>query len=113
MKKLILVALITLAGFTAQAQDKKSKNAKYEVEVKGNCGQCKSRIEKAAFGVKGVKSAAWDENDQELHLILDETKCSVADVRTAVAKAGHDTDKLKATDNDYNALHACCQYVRE
>jgi len=113
MKKLVLVMLIMLAGFTTQAQEKKSKNAKYDVAVKGNCGQCKARIEKAAFSVKGVKSAAWDEDRQALHLILDDTKCTIADVRAAVAKAGHDTDAVKATDADYNALHGCCQYVRE
>jgi len=113
MKKLILVLLIALAGFTVQAQEKKNKNAKYDIEVKGNCGQCKARIEKAAYSVKGVKSAAWSEDNGNLHLILDDSKCSVGDVLAAVAKAGHDTDKLKAKDEDYNNLHACCQYVRE
>ena len=113
MKKLILVLLIALAGFTAQAQDKKSKNAKYDVGVKGNCGQCKARIEKAAFGVKGVKSATWHDDDQMLHLIIDENKCTANDVSAAVAKLGHDTDKIKATVADYNALHSCCQYNRE
>jgi len=113
MKKLILVLLIALAGFTAQAQDKKSKNAKFDVGVKGNCGQCKARIEKAAFGVKGVKSATWHDDDQMLHLIIDENKCTTADVSAAVAKSGHDTDKVKATVTDYNALHSCCQYNRE
>ena len=112
MKKLIVVMLIMLAGFTTQAQEKKSKNAKHDIEVKGNCGQCKARIEKAAYGVKGVKSAAWNEETQDLQVIVDETKCSVSDVRAAVAKAGHDTDNVKAEDKDYNSLHSCCKYDR-
>jgi len=112
MKKLVLVLLIMLAGFSTQAQEKKNKNAKYDVAVKGNCEQCKKRIEKAAYGVKGVKTATWSEKTNNLHLILDETKCSATDVQSAVAKAGHDTEKVKATEADYNNLHHCCQYDR-
>lgn len=104
--------LIVFAGVSTHAQEKKNKNAKHDIEVKGNCDQCKKRIEKAAYGVKGVKSAAWSEETGDLHLILDETKCTTHDVQTAVAKAGHDTAKVKATQDDYNGLHHCCQYDR-
>ena len=105
--------LLLLAGITTQAQDKKNKNAKYDIEVNGNCDQCKKRIEKAAYSVKGVKTAAWSEESKNLHLIMDESKGSINDVHAAVAKAGHDTEKLKADDKDYNGLHSCCQYPRE
>lgn len=115
MKNILLVVLVTLFGLTAQAQDKevkKSKNAKYEVAVNGNCDMCKKRIEKAAFSVKGVKSAEWHADHQDLHLILDENKASVEDVCKAVAKAGHDTEVVKATEEDFNKLHTCCMYDR-
>jgi mercuric ion binding protein len=112
MNKLIIMLLIAFVGLTAQAQEKKSKNAKHDVEVNGNCDQCKKRIEKAAYSVKGVKSAVWSEDTKNLHLIVDESKCSVDDVHAAVAKAGHDTGKLKADDKDYDNLHSCCQYSR-
>jgi copper chaperone CopZ len=112
MKKFLLVLLVMFAGITMQAQEAKKKNAEYEIEVKGNCDQCKKRIEKAAYTVKGVKSAEWHADHQDLHLILDENKCSVDDVRAAVAKSGHDTDEVKATDEDYDSLHGCCKYDR-
>ena len=116
MKKLILILLVTLTGLSVQAQDKKeaakSKNAKYEIAVNGNCGICKKRIEKAAYGVPGVKSAVWSEDTHDMKLILDESKCSIDDVHAAVAKVGHDTDKVKAKDDDYQKLHSCCQYDR-
>ena len=112
MKRIILILLIILAGFTTQAQEKKNKNAKVDIAVKGNCDQCKKRIEKAAYAVSGVKQAQWDEGGQALHLILDESKGSADKVRAAVANAGHDTDKVKATDEAYNNLHSCCQYNR-
>lgn len=112
MKKFLLVLLVMLVGFTMQAQEKKSKSAKHDVAVKGNCDQCKRRIEKAAYTVKGVKSAEWHADDETLHIIIDETKCSADQVREAVAKSGHDTDKTKATDEAYKNLHSCCQYNR-
>jgi mercuric ion binding protein len=48
-----------------------------------------------------------------LHLIINEEKCSITDVSKAVAKAGHDTQEVKATDADYNNLHGCCLYERK
>jgi len=111
--KSILLVMITLIGFTVTAQEKKNKNAKFDIEVNGNCEQCKKRIEKAAFSVAGVKSAVWHMDDHTLHLILNEEKTSVTDVKKAIAKAGHDTDDVKATDKDYENLHHCCKYERK
>ena len=114
MKKYVVLMLAVLGvAFTSQAQEKKSKNAKVDIEVKGNCDMCKKRIEKAAFGVKGVKSATWHADDQMLHLIIDENKTSSKKVQESVAKAGHDTKEVKATDEAYNTLHHCCVYERE
>lgn len=114
MKK-YLVLLLAVIGFvfTSTAQEKKNKNAKADVEVKGNCDMCKKRIEKAAFSVKGVKSAAWHSEDQTLHLIIDENKTTAFKVQESVAKAGHDTKEVKATAEKYDNLHGCCKYERE
>ena len=110
MRKLVLVALVAVLGLTVNAQEKKSKNKKVEVEVNGSCSMCEKRIEKAAFSVKGVKSAEWHADHQDLHLIIDENKCSVLDVEKAIAKVGHDTKDVKATDEDYDKVHGCCKY---
>ncbi len=110
MKKLILVAFVAIFGLVLNAQEKKNKNKKVDVEVSGVCGMCEKRIEKAAYSVKGVKSAEWHVDDQDLHLIIDETKCSLLDVEKAIAKAGHDTKNVKATDAEYAKVHGCCKY---
>ena len=110
MKKFILILMISLAGISVQAQEKKNKNAKHDIEVNGNCEMCKKRIEKAALSVKGVKSAVWHADHQDMHLIIDESKCTLEQVHEAVAKVGHDTDKVKAKDEDYEKLHGCCQF---
>ncbi|WP_295337786.1 metal transporter [Flavobacterium sp.] len=113
MKNIVIGMLLLLVSFSAQAQDKKNKNAKYDFEVNGNCEMCKKRIEKAAFSVSGVKSAVWHIDDHKLHLIINEEKCSLVDVKKAIAKVGHDTEDIKATDEDYNRLHGCCMYERK
>jgi len=113
MKKIVLVVLIAILGINLNAQEQPNKNKKVEVEVNGVCDMCKKRIEKAAYSVKGVKSAVWHAEDQDIHLIIDETKCTVLDVEKAIAKAGHDTKDIKATDAQYAKIHGCCLYRTE
>ena len=110
MKKIVLVVLVAFLGLNVSAQEKPNKNKKVQVEVNGNCEMCEKRIEKAAFSVKGVKSAEWHADHQDLHLIIDETKCNILDVEKAIAKAGHDTQDIKATDEEYDKVHGCCKY---
>ena len=113
MKKLIVMLIIAVAGFSAQAQEKKNKNAKVELQVSGNCEMCKKRIEKAAYSVPGVKSANWSVETHKLNLIVNEDKTSPLTIKKAIAKVGHDTNEIKATKEDYDALHGCCQYERK
>lgn len=105
--------MVNFLGFSAQAQEKKNKNAKYVTEVNGNCEQCQKRIQKAAYSVAGVKLAVWDIETHQLSLILNEEKTSSLDVKKAIAKVGHDTDEVKATKEDYDNLHSCCLYERK
>lgn len=111
--KNIIIIFIAIIGMSAQAQEKKNKNAKYTVEVNGNCEQCKKRIEKAAYSVDGVKSANWDIESHKLNLIVNEEKTSLTAVKKAVANVGHDTEEAKASDESYSKLHTCCQYDRK
>ena len=113
MKNIIVILLLAFMGFTTQAQEKKNKNAKTEIHVSGNCEMCKKRIEKAALSVSGVKSADWHMDCGTLYLIVNEEKTNVAAIQKSIAKAGHDTDAVKATKEDYENLHACCQYERK
>ena len=109
MKKIIL-AVALLVGTVTFAQN---KNAKATIEVDGVCNMCKERIEKAAIKAKGVKIANWDVNTHELNLIFDERKTSLKGIQQSIAEAGHDTKEIKATDEAYLKLHACCYYRDE
>jgi periplasmic mercuric ion binding protein len=106
-KMLSLVCLFLLGTATVFAGVKTEK-----IEVKGNCGMCKTRIEKAAKSVDGVSQAKWSDETKILDLVYDDTKTNVDKVETAIAKVGHDTPLHKASDEVYNALPGCCKYER-
>lgn len=109
MKKLILLAVLFLS-VTAFAQN---KNAKASLEVDGVCLMCKERIEKAAIRTKGVKSAVWNVETHELKLIYDERKTDLTKIQKSITAVGHDTKEMKAADEAYNSVHACCKYRDE
>jgi hypothetical protein len=45
-------------------------------------------------------------------VIINEEKCSLLDVKKAIANVGHDTKEVKSKNEVYEKLHACCQYER-
>jgi len=113
MKKIILIAIVSILSFTANAQEK-NKNAKVTFEVDGICCMCKKRIETAALKTKGVKFALWNVKTHQLNLIMDERKVEVGTVQQNIANVGHDIilkdKKITATLEAYNSVHPCCKY---
>ncbi len=112
MKNTFMLLFVLLTGTLTQAQQKPNKNATHNIQVSGNCEMCKKRIEKAALSTSGVKSAIWYQDVQTLHVILNEKKTSPTAVCQSIAKAGHDTELIKAQKEDYDNLHGCCKYSR-
>jgi copper chaperone CopZ len=106
-KVLSLVSMFLLGTSMVFAQEKTEK-----FEVKGNCGMCETRIEKAAKSVDGVTKADWVQETKMLTVAFDSTKTTVHKVQMAIAKVGHDTPMHKASDEVYNALPGCCKYDR-
>ena len=94
---------------TIELAEGESKNI--EFFVAGNCGMCKSRIEKAAKNVGGVESAEWDKETKQL-MVKASTSVLQEDIEKAVVKAGHDTKEMKANNSTYEELPGCCQYER-
>ncbi|MGM0375985.1 MAG: heavy-metal-associated domain-containing protein [Bacteroidota bacterium] len=105
-----MLSLLTVFLMGSVALFAQSKTEKFE--VKGNCGMCEDRIEKAANSVEGVSEADWDQEKQMVHVTFDESKTKVEKVHKAIAKAGHDTGKHKASDEVYENLPGCCKYDR-
>jgi periplasmic mercuric ion binding protein len=107
MKPLISLIVILLFPFFVLAQDAEIKTDSFKVE--GNCNMCKKRIEAAAYG-KGIKRAEWNRETKMLTVIYRSTKTSPEVFLKRVARAGHNSDSEKASENDYNKLPGCCQY---
>lgn len=81
--------------------------------VLGNCGMCKERIERAAYSVRGVRSASWDQQEKELTVRWRPDRTSQEEIERAVAKVGHDTENFLADDETHANLHHCCIYERD
>ncbi|WP_236979345.1 heavy-metal-associated domain-containing protein [Membranihabitans maritimus] len=106
-KSLLILPVFFFAISIGQAQ---SKNIQTDsVTVNGVCDMCKDRIEEAAI-IKGVKMAEWDKYAQKLTVLYKPKKTNLQTICAAVAKVGHDTDKVKATEEAYASLPDCCAY---
>ena len=106
-KVLSLVVMFVFGTFMVFAGNKTKK-----FKVKGNCGMCESRIEKAALSVDGVSKADWDKESKKMEVVFDDSKTSTDKIEVAVAKVGHDTPHHKAKDEVYSELPGCCKYDR-
>ncbi|WP_282149245.1 heavy-metal-associated domain-containing protein [Algibacter lectus] len=85
-------------------------NAVVSFGVRGNCGMCKSTIEKAANKVEGVANAVWDVEKKKIDVAFDDTKTDAMSIHNAIAASGYDTDKVLGIEDAYKGLPACCQY---
>ena len=111
MKTLSLFAAILFSIFsinTSTAQTAQTET----IKVWGNCGMCKTTIEKAAKK-GGAKTASWDEESKELKVTYAVSKTSSAKIQQSVAKSGYDTQDFTAIKSAYNNLPGCCKYDRK
>ncbi|MEZ4824725.1 MAG: hypothetical protein R3C61_00310 [Bacteroidia bacterium] len=113
MKSIFISLIISVWGqlfpgsFTQHITSGPVKTTEFKVE--GVCGMCKNRIENAAL-VKGVKMAEWDQKSHLLKVVFDARKISEQEIHDYVTQSGHDTEKVKASDENYKKLPACCAY---
>jgi len=81
--------------------------------VRGNCGMCKSTIEKAANSLDGVSSASWNVDQKTIVVSFDSSSMNEMSIHDAIAASGYDTEKVLANLDAYNNLPGCCQYDHE
>ncbi|WP_435413634.1 heavy-metal-associated domain-containing protein [Psychroserpens mesophilus] len=127
MNKVILsVAVIAALGLTSCKNDTKKVEETTTTEVskemamtdlsfgvRGNCGMCKSTIEKAANGVDGVASASWDVDKKKIDVSFDASKTDAMAIHNAIAASGYDTEKVAGSEEAYKDLPGCCKYDHE
>lgn len=107
---LLFIAVTFLSASISKAQ---IKNAKTEtVKVYGNCGMCKTTIEKAGSKKKLYKTD-WNEETKMASITYDSKKSTADEVLKSIALSGYDNVNYLAPDDAYNKLHGCCKYDRE
>lgn len=126
MKKAILGLLViaSLAVISCKGEGEKKTETETETTttqgkqlsmanfgVRGNCGMCKTTIEKAAKSVEGVAEATWDVKKKSIAVSYDEHKIKEKEIHKAIAAAGYDTDHATSDKEAYKSLPKCCQYV--
>lgn len=104
----IITAMIFSISFSFAQSTVKTEN----IKVWGNCGMCKSKIEKSAKQA-GAKSAEWNEDSKMLKVSYAGNKTSSAKIQQAIAKTGYDTQDYTADNSAYENLHGCCKYDRK
>lgn len=111
----MFVTVMLLIAFTGYAAPEKNQDTPGEAEftVLGLCGMCKDRIERAAYGVRGVRQANWDLEAQKISVSYRPNRTNQEEIERAIARAGHDTENFLADDETYENLHHCCLYPRD
>jgi len=102
-----LAAIISLS-FTSGG----GKKERASFKVYGECGMCETRIENAINEIEGVLWADWELETLELTVKFDSSITSLEQIKQKAAEVGHDTEDVRATEEAYEKLHACCKYER-
>ena len=104
MTRCLLLVALALTAVSVQAQ-----KAELTFGVSGICGMCENRIE-AAFDQKGIVAADYDLEKKTIHVVYKVKKWNEERLHKLATGVGHDTDKYKATDEQYANMHGCCKY---
>jgi len=112
----VALMIVILSGVSTPAisqQPAQEGNIEAEIKVLGLCGMCKDRIERAAYSVRGVRSASWDQQKNMLKVNYRANRTRQEEIERAIAKAGHDTENFITDEETYKNMHHCCKYPRD
>ena len=105
--KFFAIAAMSLFAVSVNAQTKTDT-----IKVYGECGMCKSRIQKT-LKIEGIISTDWNTETKLLVVTYDPAKINNDDIQKKIAAVGHDTEKYTAIDSVYQKLPGCCHYERK
>jgi mercuric ion binding protein len=101
----VMAICFALAGTIAAQTTTESFN------VSGNCGMCKTKIEKAAKDA-GATTASWNVEAKTLTVTYNSSTTNTAKIQQKIADVGYDNAGFTAKNEAYEKLHACCKYDR-
>ena len=89
-----------------------STQSDYSIGVKGNCGMCKTTIEKAVKGLDFVENAEWGIQTKILDVeFSDSSIFNLEKLNIAITESGYETMSSTANQSSYDALPGCCKYA--
>ncbi len=112
MKKSIKIFMAITVMLSLNMWSAQTKNLKTEtIKIYGNCGMCKSTIEKAG-NLKNEAQVDWDKDTKMAIISYDSQKTSKEEILKRIALAGYDSDFFLTPGDTYANLPSCCQYKR-
>lgn len=99
--------LLSFPLFSAQLDNSKTET----VKIYGNCGMCKSTIEKAGNDKK-TASVEWNKESKLTTLTYDSVRTNRDEILRRIALVGYDSEYFLAPDEAYEKLPGCCHYDR-
>ena len=138
MKKLAILILAALIGFSATAQTTKtsanSKNnsnqltvgaapakqaptttsiQKVVIQTNGVCSKCEALFKENVPFFKGVKDYSYDPKTSKMTIAYDSKKTNPDLLRQQISKLGYNADNVKADPAARAKLPACCQVEKK
>ena len=104
VSRFLMLSVVATMAMTAQAQ-----KAELTFGVSGICGMCENRIE-SAFDKKGIVAVDYNLDNKKIHVVYKTKKWNEESLHKLATGVGHDTDKYKATAEQYANMHGCCKY---
>lgn len=113
MKKIIILALVSLITLGANAQQTKQVASKGEqsvtIQTNGVCQKCADKFKENVPYFKGVKSYTYDQKTAKLTINYDAKKTNPDQLRQQISKLGYNADNVKADQAARAKLPACCR----
>jgi periplasmic mercuric ion binding protein len=104
----LAIAFVGLIAFSC-GQNTVDSGKQTEFYVRGNCGMCEERIEKAVMEIDGVNKADWSVETKNLTVSYDSTKTNELKIQQTVANVGHETKTITSPQSIHDALPECCK----
>ena len=110
MKRIIILALVSLITLGVSAQKTASKNEQtVTIQTNGVCQKCADKFKENVPYFKGVKSYTYDQKTAKLTITYDTKKTNPDQLRTQISKLGYNADNVKADPAARAKLPACCR----
>lgn len=107
MKKIAFTLLLAIIATVSFSQ--KSKPVTISFYVAGVCGMCEKKIE-SALDAKGIMTADYNLDNNIATVTYNPKKITEEKIHFLINEMGYDTEKSKATDEQYSRTHGCCKY---